>query len=78
MIQKLILSIKEYSGFAMESNWPENEKWKGNDFETVVIIRCEREKKIMTVNRIRGAIRIPETQQGKDELVKWFFSSFIQ
>ena len=78
VIHKMIDYMKAFSGYSMESNWPEVDKWKGGEFETVVIIRCDNENKKMSVDRIRGALKIPETKKKKEELGKWFFDQFIQ
>ena len=78
VVNKIIQNVKDQSGYSTESNWSDDAIWEGNDFESIIIIKCDNKAKKMTVEKVEGALKIPETREGKQELGRWFFSQFIQ
>ena len=77
VIHKMINSISKISGYRLEPN-VDYEKWKGDDFGSVVILSIDKENKVISCKETSNAFNLPGTEEEKQELLKWFFSQFSQ
>ncbi len=76
-IADIINSISKFSGYKLRPD-ADFEKWKGNDFGSIVFLTFDKEKKTIDCDEISNAYNVPKTEEEKQALEKWFFSQFIQ